>query len=74
MLSDVLFSWHILGDRLIPLAPLSLVGFYMKSLTFSRLPCFLIPNPVRLMFFFKKRGSLLSGSVKFPIYNHQALH
>ena len=22
-------SWHILGDRLIPLAPLSLVGFYM---------------------------------------------
>ena len=21
--------WHILGDRLIPLAPLSLVGFYM---------------------------------------------
>ena len=31
-------SWHILGDRLIPLAPLSLVGFYMspaKSLTFK---------------------------------------
>ncbi len=23
------FSWHILGDRLIPLVPLSLVGFYM---------------------------------------------
>ena len=21
--------WHILGDRLIPLAPFSLVGFYM---------------------------------------------
>ena len=31
--------WHILGDRLIPLAPLSLVGVYMeatKSLTFSK--------------------------------------
>ncbi len=31
-------TWHILGDRLIPLAPLSLVGFYMptiQSLTFS---------------------------------------
>ena len=24
-----MLSWHILGDRLIPLAPLSLVGFYM---------------------------------------------
>ena len=22
-------AWHILGDRLIPLAPLILVGFYM---------------------------------------------
>ena len=22
-------SWHILGDRLIPLAPFSFVGFYM---------------------------------------------
>ena len=32
-------AWHILGDRLIPLGPLSLVGFYMKPtkiLTFSR--------------------------------------
>ena len=30
-------SWHILGDRLIPLAPLSLVGFdECNSLTFSR--------------------------------------
>ena len=25
-------SWHILDDRLIPLAPLSLVGFYMAPL------------------------------------------
>ena len=22
-------TWHILGDRLIPLGPLNLVGFYM---------------------------------------------
>ena len=22
-------TWHIIGDRLIPLAPVSLVGFYM---------------------------------------------
>ena len=32
-------TWHILDDRLIPLAPLGLVGLYMeltKSLTFSR--------------------------------------
>ena len=26
--SRKVISWHILGDRLIPLAPLSLVGFY----------------------------------------------
>ena len=26
---DMKKSWDILGDRLIPLAPLSLVGFYM---------------------------------------------
>ena len=25
----LLNTWHILGDSLIPLAPLSLVGFYM---------------------------------------------
>ena len=25
----IVITWHILGDRLIPLAPLSLVGFYM---------------------------------------------
>ena len=25
----VLLTWHILGDRLVHLAPLSLVGFYM---------------------------------------------
>ena len=25
----IYISWHILGDRLIPLASLSLVGFYM---------------------------------------------
>ena len=34
-------TWHILGDSLIPLAPLNLVGFYMsptKSLTFSMGP------------------------------------
>ena len=34
-------SWHNLGWPNIPLAPLSLVGFYMeptKSLTFSRGP------------------------------------
>ena len=27
--SQGLYPWHILGDRLIPLGPLSLVGFYM---------------------------------------------